>query len=59
MTHGDEAASWGTFKIVLVSKKDGTETTEVGRYTDVSRRIDGRWQYIVDHASDEPMPLVD
>ena len=59
ITHGDEAASWGTFKIVLVSRKDGRETTEVGRYTDVSRRIDGRWQYLVDHASDEPMPLVD
>ena len=56
---GDEAASWGTFKIVLVSKKDGTETTEFGRYTDVSRRIDGRWQYLVDHASDEPMALAD
>jgi uncharacterized protein (TIGR02246 family) len=59
ITRGDEAASWGTFKIVFVSKKDGKETTEIGRYTDVSRRIDGRWQYLVDHASDEPMTLVD
>jgi uncharacterized protein (TIGR02246 family) len=59
ITHGDEAASWGTFKIVLVSRKDGSETTETGRYTDVSRRIDGRWQYLVDHASDEPIALVD
>jgi ketosteroid isomerase-like protein len=39
---------------VLVSKKDGKETTEAGRYTDVSRRIGGRWQYLVDHASDDP-----
>ena len=54
VTHGDDASSWGTFKVVLVSKKDGKETTETGRYTDVSRRIDGRWQYLVDHASDEP-----
>jgi uncharacterized protein (TIGR02246 family) len=54
VTHGDDAASWGTFKVVLVSKKDGKETIETGRYTDVSRRIDGRWQYLVDHASDEP-----
>lgn len=52
--HGNETASWGTFSIVLVSKKDGKESTEVGRYTDVSRRIGGRWQYLVDHASDDP-----
>lgn len=54
IVHGDEAASWGTFKVVLVSRKDGKESTEVGRYTDVSRRIGGVWQYVVDHASDEP-----
>ena len=53
-SHGNEAASWGTFTVVTVSKTDGKETTETGRYTDVSRRIDGRWQYLVDHASDDP-----
>ena len=52
--HGNAASSWGTFSLVLVSKKDGKETTELGRYTDVSRRIGGRWQYVVDHASDDP-----
>jgi uncharacterized protein (TIGR02246 family) len=54
ISHGKEASSWGTFTVVAVAKKDGMETTEVGRYTDVSRRIDGRWQYLVDHASDDP-----
>jgi uncharacterized protein (TIGR02246 family) len=54
VSHGNEASSWGTFTVVAVSKKDGKETTESGRYTDVSRRIAGRWQYLVDHASDEP-----
>ena len=53
-SHGNEATSWGTFSVVTVSKKDGKETTELGRYTDVSRRIGGRWQYVVDHASDDP-----
>lgn len=53
-SHGNEASSWGTFSLVVVSKKDGKETTELGRYTDVSRRIGGRWQYVVDHASDDP-----
>ncbi len=52
--HGDEAASWGTFSLVVVSRKDGKETTEHGRYTDVSRWIRGRWQYLADHASDDP-----
>ena len=54
VSQGNEASSWGTFTVVAVSKTDGKETTEVGRYTDVSRRIDGRWQYLVDHASDDP-----
>jgi uncharacterized protein (TIGR02246 family) len=54
VSHGNEASSWGTFTVVAVSKKDGKETTESGRYTDVSRRIAGRWQYLVDHASDDP-----
>lgn len=53
-THGDDTSSWGTFTVVTVSKQDGSETTEVGRYTDVSRKIDGRWMYLVDHASDDP-----
>lgn len=54
ISHGNEATSWGSFSLVTVSKKDGKETTERGRYTDVSRRISGRWQYVVDHASDDP-----
>lgn len=50
----DEATSWGAFRLTLVSRDDGKESVEVGRYTDVSRRIDGEWQYVVDHASDDP-----
>jgi uncharacterized protein (TIGR02246 family) len=59
VSHGNEASSWGTFTVVTVSKKDGKEATESGRYTDVSRRINGRWQYLVDHASDDPAPAGD
>lgn len=51
---GDQAGSWGTFSMVYVSKADGKEITDVGRYTDVSRKIDGQWQYLVDHASADP-----
>lgn len=51
---GDDMVKWGTFKIVMVNKADGKEVTEVGRFTDVTRKIDGRWLYVVDHASDDP-----
>jgi uncharacterized protein (TIGR02246 family) len=56
-TAGDTAVAWGTYTIVMVSKDSGAEVTEVGRYTDVQKKIDGRWQYIVDHASDDPAPV--
>jgi len=55
-TVGDDATSWGTFVLVAVDKKTGEETTEVGRYVDVSRKIDRKWVYVVDHASDDPPP---
>jgi len=54
--HGDDATGWGSFTLVMVSKADGKEVTEVGRYTDVSRKIDGKWMYLMDHASDDPPP---
>lgn len=53
-SHGDEVTAWGTYSMVLVSKADGKETLSTGRYTDVSRKIDGKWQYVVDHASENP-----
>jgi uncharacterized protein (TIGR02246 family) len=56
-TAGDTAVAWGTYTIVMVSKESGAEVTEVGRYTDVQKKIDGRWQYVVDHASDDPPPV--
>ena len=51
-----EAASWGTVMVVSVSRKDGTESIQHGRYTDMSRKIDGRWVYIVEHSSVNPQP---
>ena len=57
VTQGHATSSWGTFTLVSVAKKDGSATTELGRYTDVSRKINGRWLYVVDHASDDP-PVV-
>ncbi len=53
---GDSVTTWGTFKIVMSPKAGGADVTEVGRYTDVSQKIGGKWVYIVDHASDDPVP---
>jgi len=48
---GDLAAAWGLFHL-LVEPKDGGEAFEVnGRYTDVAKKIDGSWLYVLDHAS--------
>jgi hypothetical protein len=38
----------------MVDKATGAESVERGRYTDVQKKIDGRWLYIVDHPSDDP-----
>lgn len=51
---GNAKATWGTFTIVMMSKADGKPVTERGRFTDVSRKVNGHWMYAVDHASDDP-----
>lgn len=53
---GEDKVTWGTFSMTTVDKATGAEATSTGRYTDVSRRIDGKWLYTVDHASDDPPP---
>jgi len=52
---GDTAVHWGTYRLTMVSKADGTEHTETGRYTDVQKKVNGRWLYAVDHASADPV----
>lgn len=51
---GDAKVSWGTYSMRMVDKSTGAESLEQGRYTDVSKKIDGRWLYIVDHPSVGP-----
>ena len=51
---GDARVAWGTYAITMEDKATHAVTVERGRYTDVQKKIDGRWQYIVDHPSDEP-----
>lgn len=51
---GDMAVAWGLFTLIAETI-DGGEPVEMrGRYTDVSKKIDGKWLYVFDHAS---MPI--
>lgn len=56
MGEGDTRTAWGSYEIRMVDKATGAESVQRGRYTDVSKRIDGRWLYVVDHPSDDPPP---
>jgi uncharacterized protein (TIGR02246 family) len=53
---GDALAAWGTWKLTVVDKQSGAERTMTGRYSDVSKKIDGKWLYVMDHPSDDPPP---
>ena len=51
---GDTRVAWGTYAIRVVNKETQAETMQRGRFTDVQKKIDGRWLYTVDHPSDDP-----
>ena len=53
---GDLSYAWGRFSITLVPKAGGEPVTMEGRFSDVSQKINGKWLYIVDHASMNPPP---
>ena len=52
--HGDTAVAWGLFKIMAEPIEGGDIVEMTGRYMDVSRRINGTWLYVADHASMPP-----
>jgi uncharacterized protein (TIGR02246 family) len=51
---GDVVIGWGTWRTITPSP-DGRSMETMGRYTDVKAQRDGKWVYIVDHAS-IPLP---
>ncbi|HSD18122.1 MAG TPA: nuclear transport factor 2 family protein [Thermomonas sp.] len=51
---GDTSIAWGTYIIRMIDKATQAEIVQRGRFTDVQKKIDGRWLYIVDHPSDDP-----
>ncbi|MCA1714004.1 MAG: DUF4440 domain-containing protein [Gammaproteobacteria bacterium] len=55
-TMGNTRTVWGTYSIRVVDRATQVESVQRGRYTDVQKKIKGRWLYIVDHPSDDPAP---
>jgi uncharacterized protein (TIGR02246 family) len=47
---GDAVASYGLLRIT-VPGPDGSETAMEGRFTDLKAERDGKWVYLLDHAS--------
>lgn len=50
MVAGDLVIGWGLWRVTMPTPEGGSTTME-GRYTDVKTRRDGKWVYILDHAS--------
>ena len=51
--HGDMVIGWGTWKMTIETP-GGPQVIE-GRYTDAKMMHDGKWVYVMDHAS-VPLP---
>ena len=54
-THGDVGLAYGHFMIKVAPKAGGEPMTMEGRFSSVAKKVGGKWQYAVDHAS-VPMP---
>jgi uncharacterized protein (TIGR02246 family) len=52
---GDVSVGWGTATLTMQPKAGGAAETVTVRVTAVAKKIAGKWQYILDHAS-APMP---
>lgn len=51
--HGDVVLGWGTWKLTIPTP--GGHQVMEGRYTDAKMMHDGKWVYVMDHAS-VPLP---
>ena len=41
--------------ITSVNKATGQESVDHGRFVDVQKQVDGKWLYVVDHPSSDPV----
>ena len=51
---GNVAAGWGRFTLTLSPKAGGADVVLHGRFTEVVEKRNGKWLYVVDHASEDP-----
>jgi uncharacterized protein (TIGR02246 family) len=50
-TSGDLSTGWGTATMTLTPKAGGPPQTIVVRVTEVTKKVNGKWLYVADHAS--------
>jgi len=55
-TLGDVAVAWGRWMVKVAPKAGGEAQVMEGRYTEVARKINGKWLFVSDHASATPQP---
>ena len=55
-TTGKTSVGWGHFSMTMQPKAGGAPVTMKGRFNEIAAEKDGKWLYIVDHASVEPAP---
>ncbi len=55
-TVGSRSVGWGRFVLTLTPKATGKSIALPGRFVVVAEKRNGRWVYVVDHASGEPAP---
>lgn len=48
---GNIVVSWGLYSLTLTPRAGGNSFVVRGRFTDVATKINGHWQYLMDHAS--------
>jgi uncharacterized protein (TIGR02246 family) len=51
---GKLAVGWGRYAITVVDKSTGQTNVWTGRFTELAERRQGRWVYVLDHASPDP-----
>lgn len=53
---GDRSFGWGKVQLTLVPRPSGKPVTMSGRFSEMAEKRNGRWVYLLDHASAEPAP---
>ncbi len=53
---GETSLGYGNFKLTMQPKGGGDPIVMKGRYSVVAKKQDGRWVYVMDHASAHPPP---